>query len=157
METTAFHFHCDPELGKLLPLEAGDDAKKVQWIEADAKIESRYANLYASHRQWVDIAANRLKPHELARSDTDKPEDYPDRMQVPMEKVIWANPWKSCERWHPNPRCRCLHRPGAMTEWGQSHSLQITHPITPRPKTKSYFTPTLTQRSWRRRPLQRRV
>ena len=26
METTAFHFHCDAELGKSIPLNAGDDA-----------------------------------------------------------------------------------------------------------------------------------
>ena len=29
METTAFHFHCSPEIGRRLPLKAGDDAGQV--------------------------------------------------------------------------------------------------------------------------------
>ena len=34
----------------MLPLEAGDDASRVQWMDADVSTEPRYANLYASHR-----------------------------------------------------------------------------------------------------------
>jgi ADP-ribose pyrophosphatase len=30
METTAFHFHCSDEIGRMLPLEAGDDAQRVR-------------------------------------------------------------------------------------------------------------------------------
>ena len=29
IETTAFHFHCPPEIGDKLPLAAGDDAGQV--------------------------------------------------------------------------------------------------------------------------------
>jgi ADP-ribose pyrophosphatase YjhB (NUDIX family) len=35
METTAFHFHCDAEMGALLPLHAGDDAADVTWLDVD--------------------------------------------------------------------------------------------------------------------------
>jgi len=54
METTAFHFHCSLELGGMLPLQAGDDARKVAWIVCDAEVEPRFANLYADHRKFVD-------------------------------------------------------------------------------------------------------
>jgi len=60
METTAFHFHCDPELGALLPLHAGDDAADVTWLDVD-EADERYENLYASHKQWVDQVAATLK------------------------------------------------------------------------------------------------
>ena len=53
METTAFHFHCGRELGSMLPLESGDDAAAVKWLDVDGD-EQDYANLYASHREWVD-------------------------------------------------------------------------------------------------------
>eukprot|EP00966_Prymnesium_polylepis_P079093 1833070-Prymnesium_polylepis.1 len=33
METTAFHFHCSEALGERLPLNAGDDAKAVRWVD----------------------------------------------------------------------------------------------------------------------------
>ncbi|EOD33848.1 hypothetical protein EMIHUDRAFT_229143 [Emiliania huxleyi CCMP1516] len=42
METVAMHFHCSPELGKMLALHAGDDA-------AD------YKKLYASHKMMIDM------------------------------------------------------------------------------------------------------
>jgi ADP-ribose pyrophosphatase len=60
METTAFHFHCDAELGALLPLHAGDDAADVSWLNVD-EADERYKNLYASHKQWVDKVAATLK------------------------------------------------------------------------------------------------
>ena len=59
METTAFHFHCGPELATMLPLRAGDDAAHVTWLRVDAG-EPRYVNLYASHREWVDSVAAAL-------------------------------------------------------------------------------------------------
>jgi ADP-ribose pyrophosphatase len=60
METTAFHFHCDAEMGALLPLHAGDDAAEVTWLDVDDANEL-YFNLYASHKQWVDKVAATLK------------------------------------------------------------------------------------------------
>ena len=56
METTAFHFHCEPELGAMLPLHAGDDAAEVMWLDIDVD-DPKYAHLYASHREWVDEIA----------------------------------------------------------------------------------------------------
>jgi ADP-ribose pyrophosphatase len=60
METTAFHFHCDAEMGALLPLHAGDDAAEVTWLDVD-EADERYAGLYASHKEWVDKVAATLK------------------------------------------------------------------------------------------------
>ena len=62
METTAFHFHCSAELAPMLPLRAGDDAAHVTWLRVHAD-EPRYANLYASHREWVDSVAAALGPN----------------------------------------------------------------------------------------------
>ena len=56
METTAFHFHCPPELGAVLQLRQGDDAKAVVWLDI-SESEPRYAALYASHKTWVDAVA----------------------------------------------------------------------------------------------------
>jgi ADP-ribose pyrophosphatase len=64
METTAFHFHCSAALGSLLPLEAGDDAAKVQWLDVDAA-NPHYAHLYAGHKDWVDEAQRRLSKSSL--------------------------------------------------------------------------------------------
>ena len=60
METTAFHFHCNAELGAMLPLASGDDAADVMWLDIDADDE-RYRNLYASHKQWVDLIASGMR------------------------------------------------------------------------------------------------
>jgi|TARA_B100000524_G_scaffold130515_1_gene64579 ADP-ribose pyrophosphatase len=53
METTAMHFHCKDELGKLLMLHAGDDAAEVRWLEVGDH-EPDYCKLYASHKFLVD-------------------------------------------------------------------------------------------------------
>ena len=55
METAAIHFHCSDELGKLLPLEAGDDATHVKWINISPDLK-----LYASHKDWVDVVAKTM-------------------------------------------------------------------------------------------------
>ena len=60
METTAFHFHCDAEMGRLLHLHAGDDAAEVSWLDVD-DTNKLYFDLYASHKQWVDMVAAMLK------------------------------------------------------------------------------------------------
>ena len=60
METTAFHFHCDDKMGALLPMNAGDDAADVTWLDVD-NAEPRYVKLYASHKQWVDKVAAELR------------------------------------------------------------------------------------------------
>lgn len=57
METTAIHFHCAPALGAQLPLNAGDDAAAVRWVDVGG---SEHAGLYADHKVWVDAAAARL-------------------------------------------------------------------------------------------------
>ena len=48
METAALHFHCNEELGALLPLEAGEDAGSVKWVTIDHGFQ-----LYAGHDVWV--------------------------------------------------------------------------------------------------------
>ena len=62
METVAMHFHCDSEMGRLLPLEAGDDAAKVKWVTVDASL-----NLYASHREWVSLVEKSMRRKALLR------------------------------------------------------------------------------------------
>mmetsp|Transcript_12850 Transcript_12850/g.41180 ORF Transcript_12850/g.41180 Transcript_12850/m.41180 type:complete len:331 (-) Transcript_12850:397-1389(-) len=52
METVAMHFHCSPELGKMLALHAGDDAADVQWLEVGTP---EYKKLYASHKMMIDM------------------------------------------------------------------------------------------------------
>jgi len=59
METTAYHFHCNAELGAMLPLEAGDDATDVMWLDVDDS-DAKYRDLYASHKEWVDSVAEKL-------------------------------------------------------------------------------------------------
>lgn len=59
METTAFHFHCTDALARRLPLRAGDDAGDVMWLDVDPA-NAKFANLYASHRVWVEDAATSL-------------------------------------------------------------------------------------------------
>ena len=69
METTAFHFHCNAKMGAVLPMNAGDDAAAVTWLDV-VNTEPRYVNLYASHKQWVDQVAAQLK---LMQSRKTKP------------------------------------------------------------------------------------
>ena len=42
METTAYHFHCNFELGSMLKLGAGDDAGQVVWLDMNLTTEPRY-------------------------------------------------------------------------------------------------------------------
>ena len=74
METSAYHFHCSPELGTMLMLNAGTDAVGVKWLDIDAS-QHDYAALYASHRDWVDRIADQMgSPVVNARaSDHDAP------------------------------------------------------------------------------------
>ncbi len=61
METTAFHFHCTEALARRMPLRAGTDAGDVMWLDIDAN-DPKFANLYASHREWVeDVAATQVR------------------------------------------------------------------------------------------------
>jgi len=55
IETTAFHFHCPPEIGDKLPLAAGDDAGQVMWLDVSMSNET-YRNLYGAHRALIDEA-----------------------------------------------------------------------------------------------------
>ena len=55
METTAFHFHCPPEIAERLPLAAGDDAGKVMWLDV-SMANSMYRELYGAHRALIDEA-----------------------------------------------------------------------------------------------------
>ena len=70
METTAFHFHCNAECARILKLEAGDDAAAVMWLDVDSE-DTRYANLYASHKAMVDTVKLAMRSeHALSREGT---------------------------------------------------------------------------------------
>ena len=84
-ETTAFHFHCPAKLGRLLRLEAGDDAANARWLDVNSE-NPLYVNLYASHKDWVDKVAIELLPHKLAREPYNL---YPPRFQVQDQHVPW--------------------------------------------------------------------
>merc|ERR1712226_29721 len=59
METTAYNFHDDDgtTVGRV-KLQAGDDAAKVRWQDIDKDVK-----LYASHKDFVETAAQRLGAH----------------------------------------------------------------------------------------------
>ena len=63
METIAYHFHCDDQLGSKLPLRAktDDEVHKACWIDVNPHSDFRYANLYASHREMVDRVAAAMR------------------------------------------------------------------------------------------------
>ena len=65
IETTAYHFHCTPEIAKQIKLGGGDDAAKAMWLRVDPKTEDRYARLWANHRDWVDEVALRMNGSRL--------------------------------------------------------------------------------------------
>lgn len=90
MESTAFHFHCDGNMARMLRLEAGDDAASVRWITVSADSD-RYMRLYASHKDWVDKVAEALRPHRAARNNAiSRSFGYPERVLVPDKHVSWA-------------------------------------------------------------------
>ena len=94
METTAYHFHCNDSLANALPLKAGDDAKDVTWLDVDVSAESRYRDLYASHRDWVDRVAEKMKPHTQSRKELNA-EYKAKRTKVPDGMVTWAKDFPS--------------------------------------------------------------
>lgn len=63
METTACHFHCDKDLGALLPLRAGDDAVRVRW-QTIPENDSDFEDIYATHRSMI-LAAVEGMPRRL--------------------------------------------------------------------------------------------
>lgn len=67
IETTVFHFHCGPELGRLLPLEAGDDAGAVRWFDI---LGDGADKLYPPHRSWVKRLAQRLSEQKLTEENS---------------------------------------------------------------------------------------
>ena len=113
METTAFHFHCPPNLAKRLNLQHGDDAAKVTWLHVNADEEPRYAALYANHREMVDIVKDRLTNHKHAREKGPKGftqivdgkkvnfPGYPQRFHVPHDLVSWKVPWPEHSNYRP--------------------------------------------------------
>lgn len=83
IETTAYHFHCTPEIAKQLKLGHGTDAAKAMWLRVDPKTEDRYARLWANHRDWVDEVALRMTGSLLKRAlahgdDSARPLGFPE-------------------------------------------------------------------------------
>ena len=59
METEAVNYHDETrEVMDLLPLEAGDDAEKVRWVDINDKLK-----LYASHSQFIQLVAEKRGAH----------------------------------------------------------------------------------------------
>ena len=85
METVAMHFHCSEELGRKLKLRGGDDAKYASWLDIDPVREPRYAELYASHRDWVDRIAERMRDYTA----TGAFDFYPTKKPMPYETRVW--------------------------------------------------------------------
>ena len=109
LETTAEAFHCDRQLGSLLQL--GDEGgRKVIWLDVNLAEAPRYANFYASHRQWVDRVAERLLTHSVSR--TSEIDRAPKRVPVPTSKVDWRVPWPEYD--------------GSM---GSMRPVDFTHPV----------------------------
>jgi ADP-ribose pyrophosphatase len=55
LETTAVHYHCESKLAAAIKLKAGDDARKVMWLDM-IPFDTRYYNLYAHHKRMTDKA-----------------------------------------------------------------------------------------------------
>ena len=73
LETMAVHFHCTDEQAKVFHSLSSKNFRKAIWMDIDSDHESRYANLYASHRSWVDRVACMMYGH---RADRPVPVDY---------------------------------------------------------------------------------
>ena len=60
IESTAFHFHCSPELGALVALHATEDDNEdtVSWLDVCALHDM--AASHPSQQQWLDLAARRM-------------------------------------------------------------------------------------------------
>ncbi|XP_012656767.1 ADP-ribose pyrophosphatase, mitochondrial-like [Otolemur garnettii] len=59
METEAVNYHDETgEMIDQLPLEAGDDAKKVKWVDMNDRLK-----LYASHSQFIQLVAEKRGAH----------------------------------------------------------------------------------------------
>lgn len=56
METEVRLFHLDADLAAQIPLEAGDDAHSVAWVDLTPEMR-----LYASHKDWVDMVRHRAR------------------------------------------------------------------------------------------------
>ena len=56
MESEVRHYHLDDALGAKLPLDAGDDAADVGWVDLTPDMK-----LYASHKSWIDVVRNRAR------------------------------------------------------------------------------------------------
>jgi len=60
IESTAFHFHCSPELGALVALHATEDDNDdaVSWLDVCAVHDM--AASHPSQQQWVDLVTRRM-------------------------------------------------------------------------------------------------
>lgn len=64
METCCTLFHdATGQLTQSLRLEAGDDAKAVQWMEIN--LEDPQFKLYASHRDFIKLAYDYIRQHDV--------------------------------------------------------------------------------------------
>ena len=87
IETRAFHIHL-PDRVNLPMRSAGDSTEEAaQWITVDAEHDARYAGMHGNHKEMVDMVADTLNPHTLARREFAA---YPPRAQISNDNVRWA-------------------------------------------------------------------
>jgi ADP-ribose pyrophosphatase len=60
IETSAIHYHCTDELGKMLELRAGDDADAARWLTIDIH-DKVFKNIYANHMHMVLHAKKQME------------------------------------------------------------------------------------------------
>ncbi|XP_039727684.1 ADP-ribose pyrophosphatase, mitochondrial-like [Pteropus medius] len=85
IETEAVNYHDETgEVMDHLPLEAGDDAKKVKWLDINDKLK-----LYASHSQFIQLVAEKRGAHWS--------EDmYPTSLDSGLESRVNQRPSNEC-------------------------------------------------------------
>lgn len=67
METVCVHYHCPSYLAERLRLIPGDDAAEVMWLCIEDN-NSRFKNLYASHKQFVEEAMRVFKQNDTGNN-----------------------------------------------------------------------------------------
>ena len=80
METTAYHFHCTPELGQMLNLKAEDDVGEAEWLKINPTTEPRY-NHHA--RANGPLLQTMMPPLHRLGTASAPPHPHSDPVQVP--------------------------------------------------------------------------
>jgi len=87
IESTAFHYHCPPELGALIALHAmeEDNDDTVTWLDVSA-LDDMVAS-HPSQQQWLDLVSRRM-----LRRDPSVQTDAPTSPTSQLHRVIPTQP-----------------------------------------------------------------